>query len=165
MNGQLEQIRDLLARSQSDPDLARALLERPASELARLGMSVPGADDDAAAENMALVAPKAHQMLRAAAARRDADAPATDQNLTVDKCTACQWAVGASIAGLLVALTAASGGAILATEPVVVALAAKLSADANLIAAALNGLIATGSSFSAASLGYAICAKIGYCEE
>jgi hypothetical protein len=61
------QFQATILRAESDPALARDLLQKPITTLAKLGVNIPGVTDEEAAKSLAIAAPDLHAVLSAAA--------------------------------------------------------------------------------------------------
>ncbi len=129
----VSKIEQLVALAHSNPAVAQSLLDHPVTELAKLGIILPGASDAAVATHLAtLLPPAVHQRLQAVAQGRSFAETQGVGDAGTDDTDSCLWLV-ATVASTIFAGVAIGVGPVLATDAAIVAAAETL-------AAAIDGL-------------------------
>lgn len=161
MKGQVEAVREALMRAQSDPAAARALLENPVTELAKLGVKVPGVSNAQVAEHFAATVPDLHRTLSAVASGAMRPEALGDEPY-IDGCSACKTAMMAVAVAIVGIVTVAGGGAIAIDAPVVATVAAFFSLDLAAALALINtciGVVTAG----VGAVAQGLCVGAGIC--
>lgn len=156
MAGKMREVHDLLLDGTRDPQVARDLLERPVTSLAKIGVNVPNADDAEVQQHLPSVVPDLHQRLSDVATGNLGDWQPPGN------CDGCKWGMAAFATTIIGLVAVAGGGALTASSAVVVELASMLGIEAGAALAAINTAIAVvGAGVTAVA--QSLCTSVGLC--
>ena len=158
MTSQLQAVQSAFLQARRDPGLARALLHQPVTQLAALGIQIPGAADAVVAAAIFTGAPKAYELLL-----NMMNSPQTVDLEPGDYCAACQWLATAFGQAVFAAAKTAAGAPFRGNDPVIVSIAGVFGSNSAAVAMAMNNFMAGNPGDSPAALGYAICRTAGIC--
>ncbi len=162
----IPKIEQLLSQAHSNPAVAQALLAQPITELAKLGIRLPGASDAGVAAHLTtLLPPAVHQRLQSVAQGRGFAEDEGSGGGSTDNGDACMWLV-ATVAGAMFAGVAVGVGPVLATDAGIIAAAEVLagaidgfsaSAIAERLALAFNTSVTLTGTAAAGAIAIGVC--------